>query len=65
MHTIETFGINNAYIELNILLEVNVQIIVPLATKTSVVEQKIPVAIGLFKGDVPPIYSVGGGGVAT
>ena len=47
--TIEEFGINNAYIEVNILLQVNVQIIVPLATKTSVVEQKIPVAIGLVQ----------------
>ena len=33
--SIEEFGINNAYIEVNILLKVNVQIIVPLATKTS------------------------------
>ena len=41
----------------------NVQIIVPLATKTSVVKQKVPLALGLVKGDVPPIYNVGGGEV--
>lgn len=58
--SIEEFGINNAYIEVNILLQVNVQIIVPLATKTSVVEQKIPVAIGLVQGAVPHIFSSGG-----
>ena len=61
--TITEFGINNASVELNILLEVNVQIIVPLATKTSIVKQKVPLAHGLIKGDVPPIYSEGGGGV--
>ena len=56
---IEEFGINNAYIEVNILLRVNVQIIVPLATKSAVVEQKIPVAIGLVQGPVPNVFSKG------
>ncbi|MCZ2260466.1 sporulation protein YunB [Sporosarcina sp. G11-34] len=59
--SIEEFGINNAYIEVNILLRVNVQIIIPLATKSSVVEQKIPVAIGLVQGPVPHIFSQGAG----
>lgn len=59
--TIDEFGINNAYIEVNILLRVNVQIIVPLATKSNVVEQKIPVAIGLVQGAVPHIFSKGDG----
>ena len=62
--SIEQFGINNAYIEVNILLRVNVEIIVPLATKTSVVEQKIPVAIGLVQGAVPHIFSSGDAGGA-
>ncbi|WP_301108887.1 sporulation protein YunB [Sporosarcina sp.] len=53
------FGINNAYVELNLVLQVNVQIIVPLATSKSVVEQKMPVAIGLIRGKVPQIYSKG------
>ena len=59
--SIEEFGINNAYIEVNILLKVNVQIIIPLATKSSVIEQKIPVAIGLVQGPVPNIFSQGAG----
>ena len=59
--SIEEFGINNAYIEVNILLKVNVQIIIPLATKSSVVQQKIPVAIGLVQGPVPHIFSQGEG----
>ncbi|MHA6260001.1 sporulation protein YunB [Sporosarcina sp. CAU 1771] len=62
--TIKEFGINNASIEVNVLLEVNVQIIVPLATKNSVVKSKVPIAAGLFKGDVPPIYSAGGESMA-
>lgn len=59
--SLEEFGINNAYIEVNVLLRVNVQIIIPLATKSSVIEQKIPVAIGLVQGAVPHIFSKGDG----
>ncbi len=58
---IREFGINNAWVEVNILLTVNVQIIVPLATKKSVVKQKIPVAIGLIQSPVPQIYTTGDG----
>ena len=58
---ISEFGINNAVVEVNILLTVNVQIIVPLATKQSVVTQKIPVAMGLIQSTVPQIYTTGSG----
>jgi sporulation protein YunB len=58
---IREFGINNAYLEVNVLIKVNVQVIVPLATKTSTLEQKIPVAIGLVQGAVPHIFSKGDG----
>jgi len=58
---ITEFGINNAYIEVNIIIQVNVKIIVPLATKMSTVEQKIPVAMGLVQGNVPHIFSQGEG----
>ena len=56
---IEEFGINNAYVEVNIKLKVQVKIIVPLATKIAVVEQTIPVAIGLVQGPVPQVFSNG------
>lgn len=59
---IEEFGINNAYVEVNILLKVQVKIIVPLATKTAYVEQTIPVAIGIVRGPVPQVFSTGEGG---
>lgn len=61
---IREFGINNAYVEVYIHMKVNVQIIIPLATTTSVVEQRIPVAIGLVKGPVPHIYTSGDGSAA-
>lgn len=56
---ITEFGINNAMVEVNVLVTVNVQIIVPLATRKSVVQQKIPVAIGLIQSPIPQIYSKG------
>lgn len=59
---IEEFGINNAYVEVNIILKVQVKIIVPLATRTAQVEQTIPVAIGIVRGPVPQFYSSGEGG---
>ncbi|MET1013008.1 MAG: sporulation protein YunB [Paenisporosarcina sp.] len=59
--TIREFGINNAYVEVGILIKVNVQVIVPLATKTAVVEQRIPVAMGLIQGQVPQIFNRGDG----
>ncbi|MDI2586495.1 MULTISPECIES: sporulation protein YunB [unclassified Psychrobacillus] len=62
--TIENFGINNAYVEVSIHIKVNVQVIVPLASKMSVVEQKIPVAMGLVQGQVPHIYTGGDGSAA-
>lgn len=57
---ITEYGINNVYMEVNIVMTVNVQIIIPLATKQSTVEQKIPVAIGIIQGVVPQIYTKGG-----
>lgn len=56
------FGINNALVEVTIHVKVNVQIIVPFASKSSTVEQEIPVAIGLIRGQVPNIYTDGEGG---
>ena len=56
------FGINNALVEVNIHLKVNVQIIIPFASQKSSVEQTIPVAIGLVRGQVPHIYTNGGDG---
>lgn len=47
--------------KVQIHLSVNVQVIVPFASKSTTVEQRIPVAIGMLKGTVPNIYTTGGG----
>ncbi|WJY27773.1 MULTISPECIES: sporulation protein YunB [Sporosarcina] len=57
---ITEYGINNVYMEVNIILEVNVEIIIPVATKQSTVEHSFPVAIGIIQGVVPQIYTKGG-----
>lgn len=56
------FGINNAIVEVILHVEVNVQIIVPFATKSATVEKNIPIAIGLVSGRVPHIYTNGSDG---
>ncbi len=58
---ITEFGINNAFVEINIHLVVKVQIIVPFATEETTIEQDIPVAMGLIQGQVPEIYNIGDG----
>lgn len=56
---IKEFGINSAFVEVWINLEVNVQIIVPFASKSATVTQSFPVAMGLTRGQVPNIYTNG------
>lgn len=58
---VKPYGINNAYVEVFIEVEVNVQIIVPFATEMTTVVQDIPVAMGMVHGDVPDFYNGGGG----
>ncbi|MFB7158328.1 sporulation protein YunB [Lysinibacillus sp. NPDC056232] len=57
--SIKEYGINSAYMSVGIHIEVNVQIIVPFASKTTTVTQDIPVAMGLVRGAVPNVYSNG------
>ncbi|MCX8002283.1 MULTISPECIES: sporulation protein YunB [Anoxybacillus] len=59
---IRPFGINNALIEIAIHIEVNVQIIIPFATKTATIQNDIPVAIQIIQGEVPQFYNQGGDG---
>ncbi|TFD95906.1 sporulation protein YunB [Jeotgalibacillus sp. R-1-5s-1] len=58
---ITEFGINNAFVVINIDLNVRVQIIVPFATEVTTIRQDIPVAMGLIQGQVPEIYNMGEG----
>jgi sporulation protein YunB len=55
------YGINNAHIEVYIALQVNIEIIIPFATDTTIVKRNIPIGMGIFPGDVPQFYNGGGG----
>ncbi|OKL37729.1 sporulation protein YunB [Domibacillus mangrovi] len=54
---VEPFGINSAYVEVYIELEVNVKVIVPFASDMKIVKQTLPVAMGLVHGKVPNYYN--------
>lgn len=60
-YEITEFGINNAMVDVSIVIEVTVQVIVPLATKSTKIKRKIPVALGIIRGQVPQIYTKGEG----
>ncbi|WLR50470.1 sporulation protein YunB [Bacillus tianshenii] len=60
---ITEYGINNTLIEILIHVEVNVQVVIPFATKTSVVSTDIPVDIRVLQGEVPYLYNNGEGAV--
>jgi sporulation protein YunB len=57
---VEEFGINNALVKVYIHVQVNVQIIIPFATKTQTIEQDVLVAMGLMEGEVPQFFNSGG-----
>lgn len=53
---VTNYGINNAMIEVSIIVEVEEMVILPLTTKKIKVETSIPVAIKLIQGTVPNYY---------
>jgi sporulation protein YunB len=58
---LKPFGINNAWVAVYIEVKVDVQIIVPFATRVTSVTQDIPVAMGTIPGKVPQFFNGGGG----
>lgn len=56
---ITNYGINNALIEVSIHIEVNQQLILPFASKTSKFTTNVPVALKLMQGTVPKYYMNG------
>jgi sporulation protein YunB len=55
-------GINNTWIEASIRVIVNVQIIIPFATKVATIQEDIPIGTFLHEGEVPQFFNNGGGG---
>lgn len=57
---IKPYGINNALIDISVLIEVKVRVIIPFASKTIVVKNSVPVSIQAVQGDVPDYYNGSG-----
>lgn len=53
---ITDYGINNALIEVNIVLELSEQVILPFVSNKIKIETSIPVALKLIQGSVPEYY---------
>ncbi|MFD1020490.1 sporulation protein YunB [Thalassobacillus hwangdonensis] len=51
------YGINSALFEVLIHIEVNVRLVIPFSTKTTVVYTDIPVAMNTLSGPVPEFYN--------
>ena len=50
------YGINNALIEVNVVLDLSIQVILPFVTDKIDIETSIPVALKLIQGGVPNYY---------
>lgn len=62
---ITNYGINNALIEVNIILELSEQVILPFVTNKIEIKSSIPVALKLIQGSVPDYYLNGIGQNST
>lgn len=57
---VEQYPINNMFVTVSVKVSVTVQIIIPFGTEQAMVEQEVPIAIGLYPGDVPQFYNNSG-----
>lgn len=53
------YGINNAIIELDVVITINEQMVLPFSSKDISVTEKVPLAIKLIQGKIPNYYSNG------
>ncbi|MFN2744142.1 MULTISPECIES: sporulation protein YunB [Bacillus] len=58
--SVKPYGINNALINIGVLVEVKIRVVIPFATKTAVVKNTVPATIQAVHGDVPDFYSGSG-----
>ncbi len=56
---VTNYGINNALIEINIVLELTEQLILPFATEKITIKTSIPVGLKMMQGSVPDYYMNG------
>lgn len=55
--TIKNYGINNAYMEVNVEVTINERLVVPMATKDVVVKKKVPIVMKVIEGKIPIYYN--------
>ncbi len=56
---ITNYGINNALLETNIVITINMQVILPFKTKNMNIITEYPIAVKLITGNIPNYYSDG------
>ncbi|BBW97423.1 sporulation protein YunB [Geobacillus subterraneus] len=60
---IHAYDINSFFIEIDIHIAVDIQVIIPFASKISTVTTDMPIVMRFIPGEVPQFYNKGGGSV--
>lgn len=53
---VKPYGINNAYVELRIHLEVTARVVLPFASEKIVISNVIPLSMNIVQGSIPEAY---------
>ena len=53
---VKPYGINNAYVEMRIHLEVTARIVLPFISKKVVISNVIPISMNIVQGSIPEAY---------
>ena len=54
--SVKSYGINNAVITVNIVVEVEVKILLPFVSENTKIKESIPILIKILEGNVPSYY---------
>lgn len=58
VHTkIKSYGMNNAYLEVNVEVSITERLVVPIATEDLVIKKKVPIAMKVIEGKIPIYYN--------
>lgn len=55
--SIKSYGINNAYLEVNVLVTITERLVVPMATKDITVKKQVPIVMKVIEGKIPIYYN--------
>ena len=53
---VKPYGINNAYVELRIRLEVTARVVLPFASEKIIISNVIPLSMNIVQGSIPESY---------